>query len=51
MAFMDEEQLAGFFDRPELQPEHDRSSMDAFEKQYATLLVKPAKRISAALSV
>jgi len=25
--------------------------MDAFEKQYATLLVEPAKKISAALSV
>jgi hypothetical protein len=28
-----------------------RYSMDAFEKQYATLLVELAKKISAALSV
>ena len=109
MAFMDDAQLAGFLDRPDLQPEHDRSTidrraiqqelqetrtrgyslnretflpgliaigapifnlrtakviggvsfdssttrytMDAFEKQYATLLVELAKKISAALSV
>jgi IclR family pca regulon transcriptional regulator len=106
---MHDAQLAGFLDRPGLQPEHDRStidrraiqqelqetrtrgyslnreaflpgliaigapvfnrrsgkvvggvsfdsstarySIDAFEKQYATLLVELAKKISAALSV
>ncbi len=109
MAFMDEERLAGFLDRPTPQAEHNRVtinprtileelqeirtrgysfnresflpgliaigapifnlrsgkvvggvsfdsstarySMDTFEKQYATLLVELAKKISAALSV
>ncbi len=109
MAFMDEQQLAGFQDRPDLQPQPGRTpidpqslrqelqtirargyslnketflpgliaigapvfnlhsgkvvggvsfdsstarfTMDAFEQQYATLLVELAKKISAAISV